>query len=363
VKPARLALLAVFLAALAAAGVYRDWVGAQGRALVVVATVGETPVLAWAVGVATREPRVDESVVAGQPSTVARPGGSGPWPAFVFVNGVTARGRRHPDVQRLARGLARAGYLVVIPDLPGLAQGEITPRTAAATVAVGLATAALPDAEDRRVGFLGVSMGASLALLAAEDRALAHRVSVVGAIAPYTDLVDVVRLATTGVHLVDGKPMPFDADSFVSLVVARSLAAGLQPARDRLALLETLPTVEDDPPRPLAVLDHRRVARTAGGRGLVRLYRSLPASVRSSIARLSPIAGARRLRAPVEIASAPKDKYFPVAESRELQREAGGVRFTVTSTLDHAIPEPSPGQVLDLFRFDAFVVRVLREAR
>jgi hypothetical protein len=31
----------------------------------------------------------------------------------------------------------------------------------------------------------------------------------------------------------------------------------------------------------------------------------------------------------------------------------------VTSTLDHAIPEPSLGDVADLVRFDGFVVRVL----
>lgn len=372
-RPIRLALLAVVLAGLAAAGVYRAWIAAQARTVVVLATVAETPVLTWAVGVVTREPRIEETIVAGRPSTVARPGGPGLWPALVFVNGVTARGRHHPDVQRLAEGLARAGYLVVVPDLPGLARGEITARTAEAAVATGLATAALEDAEDRRVGFLGVSVGGSLALLASEHPALAERVSVVGAIAPYTDLVDVVRLAMTGVHLVDGRAARFEADNFVSLVVGRSLAAGLEPGRDRRVLLAALPTVEEDPPLPLAVLD-RPLRLGRAGRALVRvlrnrdpsrfqrLYRALPAVLRRKVARLSPVTRARRLQAPVEIATAPKDKYFPVAESRELAAAADGVRLTVTSSLDHAIPELSAGQIADLFRFDAFAVRVLRSA-
>ena len=36
--------------------------------------------------------------------------------------------------------------------------------------------------------------------------------------------------------------------------------------------------------------------------------------------------------------------------------------MTVTTTLAHAVPEPSPRGVADLFRFDAFVVRVLDRA-
>jgi hypothetical protein len=37
------------------------------------------------------------------------------------------------------------------------------------------------------------------------------------------------------------------------------------------------------------------------------------------------------------------------------------VHVTVTRTLDHAIPRPSLRDLLDLVRFDGFVVRSLRE--
>jgi hypothetical protein len=93
-----------------------------------------------------------------------------------------------------------------------------------------------------------------------------------------------------------------------------------------------------------------------------RLYGNLPRWFRARMRRLSPIVAADRLRAPVEIASAPHDKYFPLSESRSLAREAD-VRITVTSTLEHAIPEASPSGVADLFRFHGFIVRALRRAR
>jgi hypothetical protein len=48
----------VLLAAFVTAVVFRSWVGAQARAVVVLSTTIETPLLTWAVAVVTAEPRV-----------------------------------------------------------------------------------------------------------------------------------------------------------------------------------------------------------------------------------------------------------------------------------------------------------------
>ena len=377
-RPRRLVALALVVAALLTAIVYRAVIAAQADAVVVLSHVVETPVLTWTVEVLTREPRVDDILVGGAPTTVVRPGSSGPWPAVVFVNGATPRGRHHPDVEALARGLARAGYVVLVPDLPGLATGEITRRTLAAAVRVGADAASHPEAEDGRIALVGVSVGASLALRAAAHPTIREEVSVVAGVAPYANLVDVVRLATVGVHEEGGRLVRYDSASFLTLVVARSLVASLPPGPDRARLLAALPAtdeVDEDGPDPLARLRRARLAPLARpARAVVALllnrepgrfealYRALPGSIRSSHAALSPIAAAGRLRAPVELASAPRDKYFPLAESRALAAAAPSGRVTVTRTLAHAIPEPSPRDVADLFRFDGFVVRVLERA-
>jgi pimeloyl-ACP methyl ester carboxylesterase len=367
--------LAVLVVAIVAGVVFRSAVAAQARAFVVLITTLDPPVLAWTVRVVTGEPEVEEIVVAQVPTTFARPDGSGPWPAVVFVNGATRRGRHHPHVRRLARGLARAGYVAVVPDVPGLRRGEITVRTARRTIAVTRTVSRHPDVLEGRVALFGVSVGATLALLAAEDPRLARRISVVAGVAPYTNLVEVIRIATTGFYRSGGRLLPYRAESFLALVTARSLVAALPPGRDRSRLLGRLRGVADDAPAPLGVL-RGRWTRALGDRAravvvLLRnrdprrfdsLYSRLPASFRSRVRRLSPILTAARLRAPIEIASAPHDKYFPLSESRALEREAD-VRITVTSTLEHAIPEASPGGVADLFRFHAFIVRALRRAR
>src|ERR671935_2025913 len=162
----------VFLVLVIAVGtitvVLPSWSRAQFDALVALAITQRAPVIAPLARLVTYKPRIAEAAIAGEPTTIARPGGGGPWPAIVFVNGATRRGRYHPRVQRLARGLARAGFLVAVPDLPGLRLGEITATTMEATIRVARAVAGRADVRGRHVSFYGVSVGATLSLLAAE---------------------------------------------------------------------------------------------------------------------------------------------------------------------------------------------------
>ena len=337
----------------------RDWTGAQLRAIAVLSTTEQLPVLAWTVRAVTPEPRVEETTVGGAPSTLVRPGrGDGPWPAVVFVNGATRRGRHHPKVQRLAEGLARSGFLVVVPDLPGLRLGAITPATKDATIRAARATADRDDVRDGKVALNGVSVGATLALLAAESPVLKGRLTIVGGQAPWVDLEKAIRLAFTGEY--DGEP--YEVDPYVRLAMARSLATWMNSP-----LLEQLEAVDDNNPRPLAAVSGGdplvRFLRNRDPDRFTELYARLPEQVRTNVRLLSPIHNAERLDTPVELATAPRDKYFPPAESHALARAAPNARVTVTSTLDHAVPKLSLGDIGDLGRFDGFMVRYLREAK
>ncbi len=370
-------LLAQLLVAVAllAALVFRAWIEAQARAVVVLATTIETPVLTWSVEHLTPEPRVGERRVGGTPAVVVRPGRGERWPAVVFVNGATPKGRHHPEVQRFARGLARAGYLVLVPELPGLREGEVTERTHEVTVTVAEEVAERPDNRSGRVAFVGVSVGATLALLAASDPDLAGRTTVVSGIAPYTDLENTVRLATTGYYRDGNLLVPYETNPFLALAVARSLAAALPTGEDRDTVLGALRALADDSENPLASLPPEDVASLGPeATALVELlsnrdplrfderYARLPSEVRETVARLSPLQAAHALEARVELATAPEDEYFPPAESRALVERAPDARLTVTRALAHADPEPTPRLLRDFLRFDGFAVRTLRAA-
>ena len=80
------------------------------------------------------------------------------------------------------------------------------------------------------------------------------------------------------------------------------------------------------------------------------------------MASLSPLRSAAHLTAAIEIATAPQDKYFPLAESLALQREVPGVRITVTSALAHATPRPSTRNLPAFARLQGFFARSLAAA-
>jgi dienelactone hydrolase len=362
VRPAVAAVVAFLLAVTGLAYAAEGRLAAQTEAIVVLATTLETPVLEELAAFATREPTVTEVRLAGAPTTVARPAGDGPWPALLVVNGATPKGRREPALQRLARGLARAGYLVAVPDLPGLTEGALSERTLETAVGSARDLADRPDTRNGKVGLLGVSVGTSLALLAAADPSLAGRVTVVTGSAPFADLTNVLRLATTGYHRRGKLLIRYETEPFVAVAAARSLAAQApalelpelaDDAQDPLAPLRSLPG--DDP--ALELLANRDPRR------FDELYAALPAEVRASLERLSPLTYAARLTFPIELASAPRDKYFPIAESEALAGAAPDARVTTTSALSHAVPEPSLADLPDLLRFDGWVVRSLRAAR
>jgi pimeloyl-ACP methyl ester carboxylesterase len=331
-------------------------------------------VLGWAVGVLSDEPRSEETILGGVPVLLVRPGEGRAWPAIVFVNGVTRRGRFHPTVQRLAHALARAGYLVIVPDPPGLRTGILSSLTLAATKSVVRAVSARVDARGP-IALFGVSVGGALALLAAEDPELSGRVRVVAALAPYTNLADVVRIATTGTYVQRGRLRRYRSKPFAALVAARSLAAALPHAADRRLLLTRLAPVSQnalDPLRPLRALRFGRLHRAA--RALLRLllnrdparfaalYDALPLSTRAAVSALSPLSGAASLRAPVLVVSAPHDKYFPPDQTRALAARAARVQLTVTPALAHAIPHFSVRDLRGVVDFDLFVVRALHAA-
>lgn len=354
-----------------------SWVDAQARAVVVISSVIDAPVLTPAAEAVSGEPRLSDASVAGNPALVARPAGDGPWPAVFFVNGTVPEGRKLPEARRLAEGFARAGYLVVLPDLPGLKEDRITPETVAETAEVARAIPDRPEAENDGVALVGISTGATLALLAAGRPDVGDHVSLVAGVAPYSDIRTVLNVATTGRHeREDGSFIHHDADPFLSYVVARSVVTALPPGDDRRTLSAEIEAAGRENPNPLGSLCQRRTEGLGpGARDVVALlanrdparfdglYAALPQGVKEDLQSLSPLAGAGGINAPVELATGPRDKYFPVSESRNLEGIAPDLRVTVTPAIDHAELRPSIRDAPALAEFDAFVVRALREAR
>jgi acetyl esterase/lipase len=241
--------------------------------------------------------------LAGVDALVARPRHDSD-SVVVYVNAATPHGIELPAVGHFLRGLARAGVVAVAPELPRVKEGEVTPATVDALVAVGRASGP-------RVAFIGASTGAGLAVLAAGDPRLAARVTAVAAIAPFASLRKLLQLATTGYY----GERPFAASSLVGRATARSLVA----------------SAPEDPAVP-ALLANRDPTR------FYALYAALAPETRELVHELSPLSRIGDVPIPVEVVVSPTDRFFPCEESRALADAGHDVRLTVTRGLEHVYP-------------------------
>jgi pimeloyl-ACP methyl ester carboxylesterase len=336
----------------------------------------DLPLLARTATGLTRKPRAEDLYVDGVPVEVTCPAGRGPWPAFIFVTGAHPLRRKEPVVQRVALGLARAGYVAVVPDLPGLGTGELTVSTLEAAAAVIEAAAARADVRDGRVALVGASTGASIALISAARPELARHLSLVAAVAPFADIERIVCLATTRRYQEeDGALVEYAVTALLRRAVARSLVACLPDPEDRELLLARLGSIEEETdaletldadvdvetlrPETQAVI-HLLTNKDPGR--FRDLYGALAPDLLSTLRALSPLTRAASVTVPVELAVPPQDPYFPFREASALAASLPNVHLTVTSTLDHTRPMASLRGLRDLARFDRFVLRALATA-
>ena len=179
-----------------------------------------------------KRPRWSRRAVAGTASTIVRPGSPPPWPALVFVNGATPDGRAHPMVLRLSDGARRDGpSSSTSPTCRASPAASCHRRRSRRSIDYVDAAADSGETAEGRVGLAGVSVGASLALLAAADPRLADRISVVACVAPYSDMANVMLLATTGMYRTrQGASSPTPCPTYLWVGLARSVTAILPPS-------------------------------------------------------------------------------------------------------------------------------------
>ena len=344
------------------------------RTLVLLSVVLEVPLLARATRALTGTPRVESLVIDAVPAELVVPAGRGPWPAFHFVTGAHPERRQEAVVQRVSEGLARAGFIVVVPDLPGLGEEEVTPRTFAAARTITLAVSERPDVRNGRVALAGASVGAAIALVTAADPDVADDISVVAAIVPFADIERMTGLATTAQYGENGSAGRYEVTALMRRVVAKSLVTTLPDGADRTSMLAQLRAQDPDdvdglrclstPTRALGP-EGQRVADLLLNEDPERfhdLYRALPAGLARAFDAVSPARCAAAVRAPVEVIAPPADPYFPLPEAEAVVDLVLDGRLTVTRVLDHTRPSLTLSHLGDLLRFLGWVRRCLDRA-
>jgi pimeloyl-ACP methyl ester carboxylesterase len=232
-------------------------------------------------------------------------------PPLLLVHGYAPEGKDDPRLARAARLLARAGFDVVVPTLPGLTRGRLRPDDAGPVVQA-LATRPGPWA------MVSVSVGAAPAFAAAADALGQERVGVLLALGPHASAAETLRFWLTGAFQfgdVSGRT-PHD------------------PALVR-AFVDANADLVDGPTRAaLAAGDAARIERALAG---------LPPATRALLEQLSPAGAMPRVRARVILVHGYTDPAVPYTESLRLAAaRPAGTRVVLLQALGHVDAAPGP---------------------
>jgi len=265
--------------------------------------------------------------------------------------------RRDPALVRFADGLSRAGAVVMIPESSNLQQGDILPGEVDGLLQAVAYLRARPEVDPARVGFLGFSVGGSLAILAAEDERGRDQIGFVNAFGSYYDARDLLRAVATRQIQLDGRSVPWAPSELTVWVFSRQLIQPLPDGQDRDILTRVL---LDKQPEALAELG----SLSADGRLVLELFlepkpervdaiiADLPPSLRERLLGISPSRDLAHLTAHLYLMHDRSDSYIPFTESRQLAAAAPPGAFRAYSEFDlfaHVLPDrPLPGPVFAL---------------
>jgi fermentation-respiration switch protein FrsA (DUF1100 family) len=306
---------------------------------------------------ATPPPVVEPLPGAGTPIATAdlwRPGGRwhGPWPGLVLVHGLTPEGRRDPRLAWTADRLARAGFLVAVPDLPSLRAQRLRPEDAPIVRDTLLRLTAHPMALPAPVAVIAVSVGLAPVALALDDPALAERVSLVLALGGYAESRELIRYFTTGAYAYgDTRGRARVDPAHGGAFLARNLDL-VTDTRDRVAVLNALegrPAGPDAGPEAravLALLQNRDPARVD------ELLTALPAETRQLLDTLSPARHLGRARTRLLFVHGKDDPAIPFTESLRLADAAPDrSRLVLVELIGHVEGQaPAWRRLVDLMR-------------
>jgi dienelactone hydrolase len=272
------------------------------------------------------------------------PGWGSLHPAVMLVNGATAKGNDDPETRRLGEALARAGYLVMLPEFPFIKAGSLE-RDATSILDAAFARAlSRPETQGMAVGAFGFSVGGGMLLAAASRPGALSGASYIGALGAYFDLDTYLASVLSLTQRRQGALESWDADAEVRLRLPVAAAEALADAGDRERITAELRAsggrLFGEPPielRTEGAALWRALSATDYDIALERL-RKLPASLREVFDALSPRTAWSSLRPAVFWLHDVGDRFEPVSEAEAAAAIAhvGPTRFQRTALLSHA---------------------------
>jgi dienelactone hydrolase len=314
-----------------------------------------------------------------EPLTVA--GADGPFRARIFrlrdqargrglivVHGIHHEGMNEHRMVPFARELARAGLVVMTPEISDLADYRITPQGVSVIRDAAVYLSGRHDlVDDPHIGILGFSFAGGLAMVAAEQPPLAGQVAYVVSVGGYHDLERVLRFLIRNQVETPAGLVPKQAHDYGLMVVLYGQVDRFAPEADRAALRDALrAALHQDPAAATAAAARlttdrgRQLWQLADAKKLQTLapeLEALLAAQHAELAALSPRGRLAAIHAPVLLVHGTGDSVIPASETEWASAELGGADHMalVTPLMEHVeVNKPAGlGEKLALLRFIA----------
>ena len=265
--------------------------------------------------------------------------------------GVNPAGRDDPRVVNLGQGLARSGFVVMIPWSEKMVERRLDVDAPDDLVAGFSYLQGREDVDEERVGIVGFCVGASMALVAAEDPRIRDEVSFVNSFGGYYDIHDLLAQIGGRTSFYEGVEEPWEPSDQTRDVFTTELLEGLGDPQERAMVEELLSQGTEASPQQLENLSPagRAAYHLLQGTTLEearKLLETLPPAKLGLLARVSPSVRIGDLKAEVFIMHDREDNNVPVEESRRLAdalADHGDLHYAEFSFFQHMDPTRSVG--------------------
>ena len=300
----------------------------------------------WTTDTPIHEQTIIQYGAYSMPADIYRPGDGKPHGAMILSPGAPPLEPDDSRLTRLAGDIARAGFVMLVPFSPDLENEMIYPREVDALVQEFKYLQQQSYVKQDKIGFIGVSVGAPLALLAAAAPSINEDVAYVVSFGGYYNATDVLKGVTTGVISYDGLTDTWKPDQHSVDVMSEQVINRLSDGADRDLLLRAL--VDRDPDAGADLWQLSPEGRAAFNlltnkdpSKVDELLAKLPAEPRQALSDLSLDGRLGGLRAETFILHDKTDHFVPYTESRRLRDALQGqvkLHFTEVDIFDHVQP-------------------------
>ena len=274
---------------------------------------------------------------------------------MVISVGAAPKIREHPGVIRLSKTAARAGMVVMIPQLYYPFHENVLPEDVQGLVnAFGTNVEEIiasyqwlreqPYVDPDRLGIFGASAGAGIALVSASDPRISQKVDFFASLGTYYDLVDLISAITTESIQYNGHTEPWDPWLPSVRVLYNSIISYLPNEEDRDILTRIF--VNEDPSARALVGRLSSRARDIYGafedrdpERILAFWGDVSPQDVATLREVSPSTSVQALDADLFIMHDRSDPYIPYVESRRLRDATAGnghqVYFAEFDFLNH----------------------------